>query len=316
MPKPAAQCVFLTGATGVLGRAVVRIAHERGYRVRALARSSVSARAIRSLGAEPVCGSLFDPVSVAAAVKGSSAILHLASRIVPITQWRHRSAWVENDRIRCEGTHTLVEAALAHDVGTFVYPSVTLVYPDRGSEWIDAASVRAAPADLTTSTLAAESEVTRFADRGHRGVTLRMGPFYGPESPQSRYMLDLARRRFSPFIARDSMYHPFVWIEDAAEAVVAALEIGQSGMFDVVDDEPLTVAEIVAVLARVTGRRRLWRIPAWLLRHSMGPELALLSARSRRVSNAAYKAAAGWRPSVRSARVGWERIAAACRNPT
>jgi nucleoside-diphosphate-sugar epimerase len=301
--------LFVTGATGTLGRAVVRMARERGMLVRALARNTESVAILHSLGAEPIRADLFDPAALRTAVGGSSVVLHLATRIPPTNRVRQRSAWVENDRIRREGTHNLVEAALACEVGTLVYPSVTFVYPDRGSQWIDAARVAADPADLTHSAMAAEAEVTRFAARQRRGISLRMGPFYGPQSAQSRYILELAGRGLSPFIARNDAYHPFIWIDDAAAAVVAAIDAGSSGVFDVVDDDPLTVAEIMAVLAQVVGRRRLWRIPRWLLRYSLGPSLAALSSRSRRVTNAAYKAAVGWTPSVPSARTGWESIA-------
>jgi nucleoside-diphosphate-sugar epimerase len=49
------------------------------------------------------------------------------------------ASWHENDRIRREGTHNLVEAALAEGgVHVFIYPSFALVYPDSGDKWIDA----------------------------------------------------------------------------------------------------------------------------------------------------------------------------------
>ena len=58
---------------------------------------------------------------------------------------RPRSAWVENDRIRAEGTKNLVDAALATGAQVFVYPSFAFVYPDSGDAWIDAASTPVAP---------------------------------------------------------------------------------------------------------------------------------------------------------------------------
>jgi 2-alkyl-3-oxoalkanoate reductase len=304
------RSLFVTGATGVLGQVVVKSAVARGIRVRALTRSSTNMSTIRSLGAEPVPGDLFDASGLALAISGSSAVLHLATRIPPINRWRERSAWVENDRLRREGARNLVRAALASDVQTIVYPSVTLVYPESGSNWIDAAATPAERADLTDSTLDAECAIARFADCGRRGITLRMGPFYGPASPQSRYILDLAKRGFSAFIARNSAYHPFIWIEDAGSALFAALEPQASGMYDIVDDEPLTIEEIMSVLKRAVRRRGpLWRIPRLLLRYWMGSSLAALSCRSRRVSNAAFKALTGWGPTVPSARIGWELIA-------
>jgi nucleoside-diphosphate-sugar epimerase len=310
------RCLFLTGATGVIGRAVVKTARAHRFRVRALARSSASASAIEALGAEPVLGDLFSPEGLTTAVSGSSAILHLATRIPLVGRWRERTAWKENDRIRRDGTRNLVDAALASGVETFIYPSVTLVYPDRGSNWIEGARTPVQRADLTNSTLDAEHAVARFASARRRGIILRMGPFYGPQSQQSRYILDLAGRGFFPFIACDAAYHPFIWIEDAGDAVISALEAGLSGTYDIVDDEPLTIAEIRTVLAQAVGRRRLWRVPSPVLRYTMGSSLAALSQCSRRVSNAAYKAASGWAPTVPSAKTGWQRIASGRLVPT
>jgi nucleoside-diphosphate-sugar epimerase len=191
-----------------------------------------------------------------------------------------------------------------------IYPSVTYVYPDRGAGWIDAATVTPEPTDLVQSTLLAEREVARFAERGRRGITLRMGSFYGPQSGQSRYVVNLARRGLSAFIAPRDGYHPLIWIDDAASAVVSALQVCPSGTFDVVDDQTLTIAEIMAALAAAVGRRRLWCLPRWLLTYSMGPSLAALMARSRRVGNARFKSITGWAPSVPNGRVGWQQIAA------
>src|SRR5438552_667346 len=110
--------VFVTGATGVLGRPVTRMLIDIGHHVRALARNSSNHSRLREIGAEPVSASLFDMPSLRQAVGDSEAILHLATHIPPSKQARRRDAWRENDRIRIEGTRNLVDAALAGDVST------------------------------------------------------------------------------------------------------------------------------------------------------------------------------------------------------
>src|SRR5215218_3827794 len=151
--------VFVTGATGVLGRATVPQLLASGYTVRALSRGEANDASIRALGAEPVRGDLFDPVSLARAVAGADAVLHLATRIPPSSEMRRRSAWVENDRIRAEGTKNLVDAALEAGAHVFVYPSFAFVYPNSGDSWIDAASTPVDPIDILHSTISAEREV-------------------------------------------------------------------------------------------------------------------------------------------------------------
>ncbi len=302
--------VFVTGATGVLGRPVVRLLVEAGYRVRGLARSPQNGETLRALGAEAVEADLFQPASLYPAISGAGAVLHLATHIPPTGQMGRPTAWADNDRIRRAGTHNLVQAALDAQVDTLVYPGVVFGYPDRADEWID----ETAPPDasgLVQSSLEAEAEVQRFTQAGHKGITLRMGTFYGPASPQTQEMLNYARMGFSPVFGRDSAYQPLIWIDDAARAVVAALRQAPPGVYNVVDDEPLRRSELSAALARAAGRSRLIRIPTLLARLMIGAQLLEMLGRSQRVSNRRFKESAGWAPEVPSAREGWGRIAPA-----
>ena len=290
--------VFVTGGTGVLGRPVLRLLRSGGHRVRALARDERSAAAVLELGGEPVRADLFDPGALQAAVAGSEAVLHLATRIRTGRDAERPGAWTENDRIRAEGTRGLVDAALAARAPVFVYPSVVLVYPDRGAAWIDAGTPPEPPEHLR-STLAAEREVARFTAGGGRGVVLRMGRFYGPATVLSRDVLPAARDRgVAALDGADDAYQSMVWVDDAAAAVIAALERAPAGVYDVVDDRPLTVAELAASLASAVGRPGLERPGG-------------RRARSQRVSNRRFREATGWSPSVRDARDGLRRLAAA-----
>jgi 2-alkyl-3-oxoalkanoate reductase len=256
--------IFVTGATGVLGRATIPQLLASGYTVRALARTEENDAAIRELGAEPVRADLFNPDSLREAVAGADAVLHLATRIPPNSDMRRRSAWVENDRIRAEGTKNLVDGALEAGVGVFVYPSFAFVYPDSGDVWIDAASTPIDPTDILHSTIAAERAVARFAEGGRRGVSLRLGGLYGSELPSTKEQLQLARRGISIFGSVPAAFTPTLWIDDAASALVAAIDRSPSGLYDVVDDEPVRQQDLKSALAAAAGRRRVLSLPAWL----------------------------------------------------
>ena len=301
--------VFVTGGTGALGQPVVQRLVAAGHRVRGLARTERAAETLRRLGAEPVRVDLFDAAGLRAAVAGADAVLHLATCIPPPTGMRKRGAWEENDRIRREGTRNLVDAGLAAGVRTFIYPSVVLAYPDRGDAWIDASSTAPHPvSDVVQSTLEAEAEVARFTAQGRRGVVLRMGQFYGPD-PLSRELVKAARRGISGLPGGDEAYLSFIWIEDAAEAVIAALDDqAPAGTYDVVDDEPIRRRDARAALAHAVGRSRLWRIPGLVQRLLAGRQTRLVSL-SLRVSNRRFREVSGWSPSVPNARVGWLRLA-------
>lgn len=298
--------VFVTGATGTLGRPAVRLLVASGHQVRALSRSEANDRVIRELGGEPIEADLFDPKSLNVGMTGTDAVLHLATKIPEMRRIGRRASWRETDRIRREGTRNLVDVALAHGAKAFVYPSIVFLYPDRGGAWVDAGTLPE-PAEYLATTLVAEAEVARFVAAGGRGVTLRMGAFYDATSSQSQEMIRAARMGVSPTFGRDDAYQPLIWVDDAAQAVVVALK-APSGVYDVADDEPLTRGELRAVIARAAGRPTLWRIPNVVTYAILGVTASTLM-RSQRVSNARFKAATGWTPEVPSAREGWTRIA-------
>ncbi|HET9942365.1 MAG TPA: NAD(P)-dependent oxidoreductase [Terriglobia bacterium] len=298
--------VFVTGGTGVLGTPVVRKLIAAGHHVRAISRSKSNRDQLIAAGAEPFEADLFNPRSLRPALEGVSAILHLATRIPPPASISKPGAWAENDRIRDEGTRNLIDAALASGVTTFIYPGVVFGYPDSGSNWIDAG----APVDdllLLESSASAEASVERFTRNGRRGIVLRMGGFYGPSAGHSRDLLHAARWGVATLFGASSAYQPLIWVEDAAGAVVAALERAPAGVYDVVDDEPLTRRDLAAALAAATGRHRLLRPPAFLLRLMAGKQFMFLT-RSQRVSNSRIREATGWKPEIPSAREGLRQL--------
>jgi nucleoside-diphosphate-sugar epimerase len=161
---------------------------------------------------------LFDPVAVRRMVERTAAILHLATHIPRGERSREREAWRENDRLRAEASHLLVDAALASETETYVQPTVAFVYPTGGP--VDEDTPVGEVPDHLCSALAAEEETARFATAGRRGVVLRLGNLDGPgtgnEVPNSRY---------------GSTLH----VADAGRALVAALEI-PSGIYNVCRD--------------------------------------------------------------------------------
>jgi nucleoside-diphosphate-sugar epimerase len=303
--------IFITGATGVLGKIVVPGLLADGHVVYALSHSEANKEVLQRLGARPVPVDLFDEQALVQALAGceAEAILHLATSIPSTMQIGRRSAWQETQRLRREGTRVLVEAALAAGtVNTFVYPSYALVYPESGDRWIDAETTPVQPTALLSSTLDAEAEVARFAGNERRGISLRMGSFYGPE-PTSWQLLRYARWGIAAFPpgALDA-YLPQIWVPDAASALVAAVtQPVPSGVYDIVDDDPLTHREVFAAMAQAAGRQRLWHPPEVLMRLMTGVVYEIIS-RSLRISNRRFKAVSKWNPSVPNARLGWSRL--------
>jgi len=303
--------IFVTGATGVLGRAAVPLLVAAGHHVRGLARSEGNAALLRDMGAEPMSTDLFDVDALRPVVAGCDAILHLATHIPPTMKAGRLSAWRENDHLRREGAQVLVRAALTTGVQRLIYPSIAYVYPDSGDRWIAADTTPVAPHAVLQSTLDAEETVREFAADGRRGVVLRMGTFYGPEAPTTGDLLRAARMGIAAFPGPRGAYLPMIWVQDAARALVAALA-APAGTYDVVDDAPLPRGAIFAAIAHSVGRERLHALPRWLMSMLASATVDALS-RSQRISNRRFKAVTDWTPTVPDARLGWERIADAAR---
>ena len=298
--------VFITGATGVLGKTVTRLLVDSGHNVRAFARSPANESRLRDLGAEPVHTSLFEPAMLRDTVKNTDAILHLATHIPPANKSGRLDAWAENDRLRRDGTRNLVDAAIEERVSTFLYPGIAFFYPDRAANWVDE-TVFPAPTPILESSIYAEKEVERFTKNGGRGLILRMGGFYGPGAESTRNVLHAAGYGLAMFFGKSKAYTPLIWVDDAALAVLDGLAQAPAGTYNIVDDEPLQRWELTKALAETVGRRHLFRPPRLFLRF-MGGKHAMFLARSQRVSNRKFKSATNWSPMIPSAKLGFRLL--------
>jgi len=253
-------------------------------------------------GAVVVDVSLFDPRALSVAVAGHDAVINLATHMPPsMARMFVPGAWRENDRIRREGSAKLVDAALAADVRRFIQESYAPIYRSHGSAWIDEdAPVR--PARYNRTVLDAEGAARRFADAGHAGVVLRFAAFYGPDAGQLRGMVRSIRHGWAPLPGRPDSYVSAVSHDDAAAAVIAALDL-PSGIYNVVDDCPVSHREFADALADAAGAARPRLLPAWLA--NLGGSAARLLTRSLRISNRKLRDASSWTPRYRSVREGF-----------
>ncbi|MBV8159683.1 MAG: hypothetical protein JO265_02055 [Acidimicrobiia bacterium] len=214
------------------------------------------------------------------------------------------SAWEENDRIRREVSRNLVDAAVATGATRYIQESIAFMYPEAGAAWVDEDTPLDAP-PYGQSAVEAEAQARRFADHGGTGVVLRFGGFYGPDSGQTMDMVRMARLRLGPSLGPPDGYFPMIHLDDAASAVVAALDV-PSGTYNVVDDEPLTKREQHAALGAAVGVRHVAAPGKALAR--LGGRRASYLANSQRVSGARFKNATGWQPAYPSVRQGWPAV--------
>lgn len=304
--------VFLTGATGAIGPATMRALLAHGHEVRAVARGDDKAARVRAAGADSVVADLFDADAMKAATVGCDAIAHLATNVPEVSKMARPSAWDTHNRLRTDATRNLLDAATANDITTVVKESVTFSYPDGGDAWIDETVPPSPDAPALAPTLEGERLVADWASAApRRGVVLRFGLFYGPTSRSVDESLRMARWRLSTVPGPGPAFQSSLYTEDVGPAVVAALD-APTGVYNVVDDEPLRRRDYLDAFSTAFELPHLRLTPPWLLRLVGGRSAAVLLA-SQRVSNRRFRTATGWSPSQPSARDGWAAVAAARR---
>lgn len=252
--------------------------------------------------------SLFDSEQLAAQLEGHDVVANLATALPATNQFMFPWAWRENIRVRTEGSRSIVDAAIAAEVDTVIQESVAMLYPDHGDEWI----TEDAPADrypMAEANFAAEANAQRFTATGRNGVVLRLGWFYGPGATHSEEFFALARRHVCIMLGRPDTYVSSIHVADAGRAVSAAVS-APAGIYNVVDDEPLTKRQYADAIESVAETNAWLRFPvrAALL---LGNRTTSLT-RSLRVSNSKFRTTTTvWEPRYPSAVEGWKATAAA-----
>jgi nucleoside-diphosphate-sugar epimerase len=216
--------VFVIGGTGAIGSHTIPVLIEAGHRVTALARTPEKADHLRQRGATPVTVSIYDRDALCEAFEQHDAVVNLATAIPPTSKFMQKSAWAENDRIRTEGSATIVDAALAAGVPRVIQESVSMLYRDGEDQWID----EDWPTDrypMAQGNHAAEASANRFTANGGTGIILRFGWFYGPRATHSEEFLSLARYGLCVMMGKPDTYVSSIHVADGGKAVAAALTV-------------------------------------------------------------------------------------------
>jgi nucleoside-diphosphate-sugar epimerase len=302
--------VFVAGATGVLGRRLVRACTDRGHDVVGLTRDDRGDAVVREAGGQPRRGDVRDRDSLAAAAAGADAVVHAATK-VPTDPKPDDEAWALNDRVRREGARNLV--AVAADVGADRVLQQSVVWVARqpdGRPFDETATPH--PDRSTRSALDAERTVAD-ADRGFDPVVLRCGWFYAHDAAHTRAFGERLLAGRLPIVGRGILGRrdatlSFVHADDAATAFAAALEGDASGTFHVVDDDPATYARFVRAFAERLGASPPRRVPAWLARVAVGKHTLRLLTSPMPTTNDRLRDAFGWEPRYATVEEGLDRV--------
>lgn len=293
--------VLIAGATGAIGRPLIRCLQERGHTAFALARSPDSARAITALGAEPASADALD----AGAVK--TAILQIRPEVVinELTSLpRHYNAVeiaaaAERDRqVRTEGNKNLLAALREAGVRRYLLQSSGFWYaPGAGlADENEPFAFAASPGVTAGARRYAELERTAAAI-GINFVALRYGFFYGPGTwfDVDGDIGEQVHLRQVSVIGEGQGVWSRVHIEDAAAGTAAALDC-EPGAYKLVDDDPSPQHRWLPAFASAVGAPPPPHISEAEATATLGPDTVYYATRLRGAANGKAKRELNFRP--------------------
>ncbi len=308
--------VFVAGATGAIGRQLVPRLTAAGHDVWAMARSAESEARVSALGATPVRADarVAEHVADAIARAQPEVIVHELTAIPGALDMRHFDRdFALTNRLRTEGTDHLLSAGRAVGIRRFVAQSY--------AGWPSAHS----GARITSEDDPLDSHPAAAMRQSHdalrhlesavvgadwtEGIVLRYGALYGPGTSLGRdgEQTEMISRRKFPIVGDGGGVWSFLHVADAAEATVAAIERGEPGIYNIVDDDPAPVAEWLPAAAAALGARAPMHVPRWVGRLMAGEAATVMMTEIPGAANAKAKSSLAWQPKFPSWREGFAR---------
>ena len=254
MSVPSKDLAFVTGATGFVGSAVARTLLAAGIGVRALARRQSAKENLDGLGIELVEGDMRDPAAVRAGTNGARYVFHVAA---DYRLWAPDPDEIQ--RTNVEGTRVVMEAAASAGVERIVYTSSVATlkpFPDgTPADETRPLTESGAIGAYKKSKVAAERLVEAMVKDGLPAVIANPSAPIGPRdrrpTPTGRLIVEAASGRIPAFV--DTGLN-IVHVDDVAEGHLLALKKGRIGERYILGGENMTLAELLARIARLVDR--------------------------------------------------------------
>ncbi|PZU06229.1 hopanoid-associated sugar epimerase [Sphingomonas sp.] len=253
---------LVTGVSGFIGSAVARALAQEGRAVRGIARASSPRGNLVDFPGELVEADLRDEAAVTTAMRGVRHLIHVAA---DYRLWApDPESIVRNNR---ETTRIVMEAALRAGVERIVYTSsVATLLPDPAGA---ADETRPGREDQVIgaykrSKVAAERLVEAMIAAGLPAVIVNPSTPIGPRdvrpTPTGRIVVEAANGRMPAFVESGLN---LVHVDDVARGHILALDRGRIGERYVLGGTDVTLAAMLATIARLVGRRPpVIRLPA------------------------------------------------------
>ncbi|SRR5579885_1925089 len=276
--------VFVTGAAGFIGSAVVPELLRAGHSVVGLARSEDNEKKLKAMGADVHWGTLQDLDSLKSAAADADGVIHLA--------FIHDfSKFAENGQIDKRAIEAMGGALEGTNKPLIVTSGTGLLAPGRLATEDDVARPEGVPR-------VSESAAFAFTDRGVRACAIRLPQVHGQEGKAGfvGYLYEVARtKRVSAYVGDGSNRWPSAHRDDVAVLYRLALEKGRAGaVYHAVAEEGLPVRSMAELFSRVLG------VPMKSITPEEAPAhfgfLAMLAGMDIPASSAKTQAELGWKP--------------------
>jgi nucleoside-diphosphate-sugar epimerase len=294
--------VLLAGATGAIGRPLIRGLKQNGHSVFCLVRSAESTRILAEMGVEALIGDALDAASVRAAiaqVRPDAVINELTSLPRHYTPAEMKAAAERDSRVRKEGNVNLLAGMRESGVRRYVLQSSGFWYaPGPGlADESSPLAVDASPGVAAGARTYVELESTAFRASEIDCVAMRYGFFYGPGTwyTNAGDMGEQVRRQQVPIIGAGQGVWSFVHIDDAASATVSALECAP-GACNIVDDYPSQQCVWLPAFARACGAQEPFQISEPEALATSGADGVYYATRLRGASNTKARNELNFRP--------------------
>ena len=204
--------VFVAGASGAIGRPLVRKLVAAGHEVTGMTRSEARAEEVRAAGARAAVVDVFDADALRSTVTEARAevLVHQLTALPERMDFRKKDLYTATNRLRTEGTRNLLDAARAAGARRFVSQSIAFAYRNDGppvKTEDDPILEEASGAFASGVRALREMESAVLGADGIDGLVLRYGFFYGPGThygSDGTLIADVRRRRM-PIVDRKSV---------------------------------------------------------------------------------------------------------------
>lgn len=236
--------ILIAGASGAIGQPLVDLLVSHKHDVYGITQSKERAQTIEAKGAKSLILDVLERESVFAAIGNiqPDAVIDMLTRLPKeYTPESMRNSAEMNAKLRLEGGSNLQTAAEMHGATRYIAQSSAFWYsPGLGlaDEHIPFA-FEASPGITSGTRVYAEIEKRVLQSEKIEGVALRFGFFYGPGTwfYPGGDIAERVRKQQFPIIGKGQGVWNFVHIEDAAKAIVSALQC-RSGAYNIVNDDP------------------------------------------------------------------------------